>query len=118
MLHDRSRGRYAHAEGVAHDNLEEREGHHDRQGDAGDRILERGERSDHRAGPGWVFCFLNVSRALRARSKMSPGTISPRIVAASTSPSWRHSGPLAFVTVRPCCCISITAKASCLGTSS
>ena len=47
-------------------------------------------------------CVLrNSSRALTARSKMSGGTISPRIVFARFSSCVRHSGPVALVTVRP-----------------
>src|SRR5712692_7079149 len=117
MLNERPGRGHADAEQPPDDDFENREDQHRQDGGCGGGILDRRERADHLVRAPGDCCFLNSSRALVARSKISAGTISPRIVLASASASARHSGPLAFVMVRPRLAISAIAAWSCFGTS-
>src|SRR4029077_7342392 len=97
--------------------LAERQHDHHQQRERRDEVLEPDERAFHLARAGFLF-LLNLSLAFDARSKMSGGTCSPRIVFARLSNCLRHSGSVGFVTVSPALVIAVTASASSFGTAS
>ena len=99
MLNDRTRSRNADAEDTAEHDFKKGENGHRQQGEAGEAVFKSVERPHLAAAD--LRC-LNASRSFKARSKMSAGTICPRIVLARIAASCCHSGPVAFVTFSPC----------------
>src|SRR5437773_565040 len=116
VLNDRTGTGDAAAERLPHHDLAERQQDHHQQRERRDEVLEPDERALHLAAAGFLF-LRNSSRAFDARSKMSGGTCSPRIVFARLSNCLRHSGSVGCVTVNPALVIAVTASASSFGTS-
>ncbi len=111
MLNDGTGGGNADTEHAPRRNFQQGQHNHPRERSRGNQIFDEAERAAHRAAPAALRC-LNASRSFSARSKMSAGTMSPRIALARAFASVFHSGPSAFVTVSPCLLINATANLS------
>src|SRR3989442_2474445 len=115
VLNDRAGPGNAAAEEPARDDLAERQNDHHQQRTRRDHVLEPDERALHLDVAGFLF-LRYWARALGARSKMSGGTCTPRLVLARLSRLARQSGTLGLVTVKPALTISGTAVSSCVWT--
>src|SRR5262249_28220597 len=113
VLDERTGSGNAHAEQPSDDDFGNRQHDHGGKRKGSDAVFDRRENPTHFAG----CCLRWASRAFRARSNMSFGTISPRIVAAGPSSPLREAAPAASVRVGPRRCISAIAAASVFGTS-